>query len=242
MMNDTYDDKDDTAYTETMNHGKSSQKKGESSRDKKRSGSDAQRKSGGRDRGGSKSGKNSTQKRMVPATSADVSPARVHQTKKKKAVSLLYPFAQAAKAGPSSPNRFAPLQSEQEEGLRLAEDTPSIGLQRNNADDSQLRSQRALLHNWLARARTSTREENLRRRRPGPHPNSPNTLTHLTPASPGRQENGRRRFSTHRRVRGPTMTRHHPIPQTCIPHLNQNEEIPSVSSSPTGVCERPGSF
>ena len=113
---------------------------------------------------------------------------------------------------------------------------------RNNADDSQLRSQRALLHNWLARARTSTREENLRRRRPGPHPNSPNTLTHLTPASPGRQENGRRRFSTHRRVRGPTMTRHHPIPQTRIPHLNQNEEIPSVSSSPTGVCERPGSF
>ena len=86
MMNDTYDDKDDTAYAETMNHGKSSQKKGESSRDKKRSGSDAQRKSGGRDRGGSKSGKNSTQKRMVPATSADVSPARVHQTKKKKAV------------------------------------------------------------------------------------------------------------------------------------------------------------
>ena len=63
-MNDTYDDKDDTAYTETMNHGKSSQKKGESSRDKKRSGSDAQRKSGGRDRGGSKSGKNSTQKRF----------------------------------------------------------------------------------------------------------------------------------------------------------------------------------
>lgn len=52
MMNDTYDDKDDTAYGETMNHGKSSQKKGESSRDKKRSGSDAQRKSGGRDRGG----------------------------------------------------------------------------------------------------------------------------------------------------------------------------------------------
>jgi hypothetical protein len=115
MMNDTYDDKDDTAYTETMNHGKSSQKKGESSRDKKRSGSDAQRKSGGRDRGGSKSGKNSTQKRMVPATSADVSPARVHQTKKKKAVSLLHPFAQAAKAGPSSPNRFAPLQSDTDE-------------------------------------------------------------------------------------------------------------------------------
>ena len=115
MMNDTHDDKDDTAYAETMNHSKSSQKKGESSRDKKRSGSDAQRKSGGRDRGGSKSGKNSTQKRMVPATSADVSPARVHQTKKKKAVSLLHPFAQAAKAGPSSPNRFAPLQSDTDE-------------------------------------------------------------------------------------------------------------------------------
>ena len=115
MMNDTYDDKDDTAYTETMNHGKSSQKKGESSRDKKRSGSDAQRKSGGRDRGGSKSGKNSTQKRMVPATSVDVSPARVHQTKKKKAVSLLHPFAQAPKAAPSSPNRFAPLQSDTDE-------------------------------------------------------------------------------------------------------------------------------
>jgi hypothetical protein len=54
MMNDTYDDKDDTAYAETMNHGKSSQKKGGSSRrDNKKwwSGSeDAQRKSSGRDR------------------------------------------------------------------------------------------------------------------------------------------------------------------------------------------------
>jgi len=39
----------------------------------------------------------------------------VHQTKKKKAVSLLHPFAQAAKAGPSSPNRFAPLQSDTDE-------------------------------------------------------------------------------------------------------------------------------
>ena len=56
MTNNAHDDKDDAAHAETMNHGKSSQKKGGSSRDKKRSKTNAQGKSGGRGRGGTKSG------------------------------------------------------------------------------------------------------------------------------------------------------------------------------------------
>jgi len=36
MMNNTHDDKDDTAYAETMNHSKSSQKKGGSTAGQKK--------------------------------------------------------------------------------------------------------------------------------------------------------------------------------------------------------------
>jgi len=112
MMKNTYDDKDDTAYAGTMKRSKSNQKEGGISRDKKRSETDVQRKSGGRDRGGTKPEKTSTQKRMVPATSANASPVRAPHNKKTKAVNLLHPFAQPAEAAPKSPNRFAPLQSD----------------------------------------------------------------------------------------------------------------------------------
>ena len=74
-------------------------------------------------------------------------------------------------------------------------------------DDSPLRLQRALLHNWLARARADSRTAVRQRRQsesaspanPQPQLRPTNITTHSHAASPGRRENGRRRPSTLRR-------------------------------------------
>jgi hypothetical protein len=75
---------------------------------------------------------------------------------------------------------------------------------RAGIDDSSLRLQRALLHNWLARARAdnraSTRQQGRRHAAASTHPQTQTPSQNITnpqhTASPGRRENGRWRPST----------------------------------------------